>query len=147
MAPMPDVIEGFKRGDPDAVRVIYREHAGAVYTVARSIVRDRELAADGLSFDDVARDRATVSGVSERRRWEVLATLQRAYLDALSGLEMWDRQTARLYAIEHRECRTDRDVILVGAVDLNGDVRALLATDAEREWCRIRWAVSAGASA
>lgn len=46
MAPMSDLIERFRAGDPDAVRAIYREHAGAVHTVARSIVRDRELAAD-----------------------------------------------------------------------------------------------------
>lgn len=46
MAPMSDVIERFRAGDPDAVREIYREHAGAVNTVARSIVRDRELVAD-----------------------------------------------------------------------------------------------------
>ena len=46
MAQMSDVIERFRAGDPDAVREIYREHAGAVHTVARSIVHDRELAAD-----------------------------------------------------------------------------------------------------
>lgn len=43
---MPDLIERFKAGDPEAVRAIYREHAGAIHTVARSIVRDRELAAE-----------------------------------------------------------------------------------------------------
>jgi RNA polymerase sigma-70 factor (ECF subfamily) len=43
---MAELIERFRAGDPDAVREIYREHAGAVHTVARSIVRDRELAAD-----------------------------------------------------------------------------------------------------
>ncbi len=46
MAQMSDLIERFRAGDPDAVRDVYREHAGAVYTVARSIVRDKELAAD-----------------------------------------------------------------------------------------------------
>ncbi len=46
MAPMSDLIERFRVGDPEAVREVYREHAGAVHTVARSIVRDRELAAD-----------------------------------------------------------------------------------------------------
>ncbi len=46
MAPMPDLIERFRDGDPDAVRDVYRTHAGAVHTVARSIVRDRELAAE-----------------------------------------------------------------------------------------------------
>ena len=43
---MPDLIERFRAGDPDAVRTVYREHAGAVHTVARSIVSDRELVAD-----------------------------------------------------------------------------------------------------
>lgn len=46
MTEMPDLIERFKTGDPDAVRELYREHGGAVLTVARSIVRDPELAAD-----------------------------------------------------------------------------------------------------
>ena len=46
MSLMPDLIERFKAGDPDAIREIYREHAGAVYTVALSIVRDPDLAAD-----------------------------------------------------------------------------------------------------
>ena len=44
--PTADVIERFRAGDADAVRELYREHAGAVMTVAVSIVRDRELAAD-----------------------------------------------------------------------------------------------------
>ncbi len=46
MAAMPDLIERFKAGDPEAVREVYREHAGSVLTVARSIVHDRELAAE-----------------------------------------------------------------------------------------------------
>ena len=40
LAQCPNLIERFKAGDPDATREIYREHAGAVHTVARSIVRD-----------------------------------------------------------------------------------------------------------
>lgn len=46
MTAMPDLIERFRAGDPDAVRDVYRQHAGAIHTVARSIVHDRELAAD-----------------------------------------------------------------------------------------------------
>lgn len=46
MAAMSDLVDRFRRGDPEAVRAVYREHAGAVHTVARSIVRDRELTAD-----------------------------------------------------------------------------------------------------
>jgi RNA polymerase sigma-70 factor (ECF subfamily) len=43
---MSDLTERFRAGDPDAVREVYRLHAGAIHTVARSIVRDRELAAE-----------------------------------------------------------------------------------------------------
>lgn len=46
MARMSDQIERFRSGDPDAVREIYREYAGAISTVARSIVRNDELAAE-----------------------------------------------------------------------------------------------------
>lgn len=46
MAGMPDLIERFRAGDPDAVGEIYRAYAGAIHTVARSLVRDPELAAD-----------------------------------------------------------------------------------------------------
>ena len=41
-----EVVRRFREGDPDAVREVFRRHAGAVQTVARSIVGDPELAAD-----------------------------------------------------------------------------------------------------
>src|SRR5262245_36455755 len=40
------LIERFQAGDPDAIRALYREFGGAVHTVAHSIVRNRESAAD-----------------------------------------------------------------------------------------------------
>jgi RNA polymerase sigma-70 factor (ECF subfamily) len=43
---MDDVIARFRAGDETAVRTLYRRHGGAVFTVARSIVGDRELAAE-----------------------------------------------------------------------------------------------------
>lgn len=46
MAGVDQVVERFRAGDPDAIREVYRHHAGAVFTVARSITNDRELAAD-----------------------------------------------------------------------------------------------------
>ncbi len=67
MTPVPDVIEGFKRGDPDAVRAVYHEHAGAVYTVARSIVHDRELAADVVQQTFVKAWRAAKSFEGNRQ--------------------------------------------------------------------------------
>ena len=41
-----DLLVRFRNGDEDAVRTVYRRHAGAIDTVARSIVRDPELAAE-----------------------------------------------------------------------------------------------------
>lgn len=58
---MRDVIERFRAGDPEAVRAIYREYAGAVHTVARSIVHDRELAADVVQMTFVKAWRAAAS--------------------------------------------------------------------------------------
>lgn len=44
---MDDDLVGFRSGDPDAVRAVYRRYAGPVHTVARAIVgEDRDLCAD-----------------------------------------------------------------------------------------------------
>ena len=68
---MSDVIERFRAGDPDAVRAIYREHAGAVHTVARSIVHDPELAADvvQLTFVKAWRAARTFEGNRQLAPW------------------------------------------------------------------------------
>lgn len=66
MARMPDLIERFRAGDPEAVRAVYREHAGAVHTVARSIVRDRELAAEVVQQTFVKAWRAAASFEANR---------------------------------------------------------------------------------
>jgi RNA polymerase sigma-70 factor (ECF subfamily) len=41
-----DVMERFRAGDETAVRELYCRHAGAIHTVARSMVRDPELVAE-----------------------------------------------------------------------------------------------------
>lgn len=43
---MDEDVAGFRAGEPDAVRAVYRRYGGAVHTVARSIVRDPALAED-----------------------------------------------------------------------------------------------------
>lgn len=43
MWPMEDVVAGFRAGNEDAVREVYRRHGGAVTTVARSMVGQPEL--------------------------------------------------------------------------------------------------------
>ncbi len=86
----------------------------------------RELAGDGLDFEQVARRGAKLDAFREAARWSALAEVQRKYLQILDGLGLWDRQTARLYAIEHRECHTHDQLLLIGAVDMNQSLRQML---------------------
>lgn len=86
----------------------------------------RELAAEGLDFADVVEKGKQLRGFAEARRWRFLRSLQEAYLDVLDGLQLWDMQTARLFAIKHRECETDKDIFLLGTVDLNKATRQML---------------------
>lgn len=78
-----------------------------------------ELAADGIDCKRVLAAADAVEGFAEHDRWQSLCELQRAYLDVLDRLLLWDAQTARLVAIEKREIATDQQIILLGTVDLN----------------------------
>jgi RNA polymerase sigma-70 factor (ECF subfamily) len=61
MAPVSEAMDRFRAGEPDAIRALYREYGGAVHTVAISIVRDRELAADVVQQTFVKAWRAAAS--------------------------------------------------------------------------------------
>jgi RNA polymerase sigma-70 factor (ECF subfamily) len=63
---MQDDLAGFRAGDPDAVRAVYRRYSGAVHTVARSMVGDRELAADVVQQTFVKAWRAAASFDEDR---------------------------------------------------------------------------------
>lgn len=91
----------------------------------------RELAADGRHFADVARLGATLDGFAETDRWAALETVQASYLRTLDSLGLWDVQTARLVAIKQHEPCTDRELILLGTVDLNQATRQILDLVAE----------------
>lgn len=88
----------------------------------------RELASDLLHFEDVA---AEVDLPEEVARWKILAALQRQYLDELHQAGLWDVQSARRFAIDHNEVSTDREVIVIGTVDLNRAQRRFLSAIAE----------------
>lgn len=102
----------------------------------------RELAADGLDCTDVLRraqsgdDAQSGAGplfsAVEIRRWEVLAEVQQKYLRTLDALELWDLQTARLVAIDRRECAYDGTIVLAGTVDMNVATRRMLDQVADR---------------
>jgi ATP-dependent helicase/nuclease subunit B len=91
-----------------------------------------ELAADGFNFRDVLDKASSLAGFAEHDRWEALAHVQAAYLSRLDGLKEWDKQTARLVAIEQREPQTDRQIVLVGMADLNRAQRQMLDLVAEQ---------------
>jgi len=86
----------------------------------------RDLAADTLDFPGVAKCGDGVEGFRESQRWQALAEIQKQYLATLDALNLWDLQTARLVAIRQKECRTDEQIVLIGAVDLNRSQRMML---------------------
>ncbi len=91
-----------------------------------------ELAADGLDFRDVADRGRELETFGEFDRWATLRALQTAYLATLDSLQLWDVQTARLVAIKDRECQLDRDIVVLGAVDMPQTLRQMLEQVAER---------------
>lgn len=86
----------------------------------------RELAADALDFSQVAQRGAQLPGFEDENRWAFLRKIQQDYLRKLDELELWDLQTARLYAIDYNLCRTDKTIILVGTTDMNVATRRML---------------------
>jgi ATP-dependent helicase/nuclease subunit B len=91
-----------------------------------------ELAAEGLDFAAVKRDGPRVAGFLETERWGALAQVQERYHQLLDKLDLWDKQTARLRAVEFREISGDRDIILLGTVDLDKTPRQMLDQVAAR---------------
>jgi ATP-dependent helicase/nuclease subunit B len=92
----------------------------------------QELAADALHFGDVAEKGSKVRGFREVGRWNVLRSVQEAYLRTLDDLQLWDKPTARLFASEHNECKTAKNIVLVGTVDMNVATRRMLDQVADR---------------
>lgn len=85
-----------------------------------------ELAAEGLDFGDVLRRGAEIEGFEETKRWQSMHALQQAYLRRLDAFELWDIQTARLVAVDQRECQTRHQIVLVGTADMNLGLRQML---------------------
>jgi RNA polymerase sigma-70 factor (ECF subfamily) len=77
-------LERFRAGDADAVRDVYREYGGAVTTVARSIVRNPELAADVVqqTFIKAWRARDQFDGDREIAPW-LYSIARRTAIDTL----------------------------------------------------------------
>ena len=91
-----------------------------------------ELAADGHNVDTVLRVAESLIGFVDQARWEAIRAARQAYHDALHGHGLWDENSARLTAVEKREVACEFDVVLIGAVDLNAVVTAMLRQVAHR---------------
>jgi RNA polymerase sigma-70 factor (ECF subfamily) len=66
-----ELVARFRAGEPDAIRELYREYGGAILTVARSVVHDRDLAADVVqqTFLKAWRSAASFDGSRELAPW------------------------------------------------------------------------------
>lgn len=92
----------------------------------------RELASDGLNFEDVLEKAKELPGFDEEPRWQTLDNVQKRYLALLDSLDVWDVQTARLFAIKNRLCETKHDLVLIGVADMNTAMRQMLDQVADR---------------
>jgi RNA polymerase sigma-70 factor (ECF subfamily) len=91
-----ELAERFRSGDEDAVRIVYRRHSRAVMTVAMSVLRDRQLAAEAVqqTFLKAWRAAATFDPDRELAPW-LYSIARRAAID--------------LYRSEHRPTRADHE--------------------------------------
>jgi RNA polymerase sigma-70 factor (ECF subfamily) len=72
-----DDIDGFRRGDSDAVRLIYREYGRLVYAVARNMLASKELAEEATQQTFVKAWQAATSFDSTRALGPWLTTIAR----------------------------------------------------------------------
>lgn len=88
----------------------------------------RDLAAHRLRMADVPMV-AAERGVDLRgeERWQALAKLDERYHAALRAMGLVDRDRARLEAVEAGRCACAQPLVLLGTVDLNPVVRAMLS--------------------
>jgi len=93
----------------------------------------RGLAAEALSFSEVAEAGGEMKGFPEHDRWVAMAAIQEEYLRLLHKRQLWDRQTARLRAIaakdndeQEQEIETDQQIVLIGNADIRRGLRLML---------------------
>ena len=86
-----------------------------------------DLASEALDFSDVYQELSRQSAHrSELERWQILQQVQRLYYDQLKHEGLWDRQAARMGALERNECRADKDLVLLGLADVSRVFRQML---------------------
>ncbi|HMO14731.1 MAG TPA: PD-(D/E)XK nuclease family protein [Pirellulaceae bacterium] len=97
------------------------------FNLARSIAElHRELAGHLYSFRDVLNIAKQNPQFTDHDRWELLHRLQMNYFKVMREFGTWDIQTARRFAVEKQECQTDREIWILGSVELNRAIRQML---------------------
>jgi len=88
----------------------------------------RELAGYDRDFADVVQAGKGIAGfdANERNRWQVLQKLLTNYHTILDGLKLWDKQSARIFAVKNKECKFHGDIVMVCVADLNNIQRDML---------------------
>lgn len=103
-----------------------KEHA-AWRSLAKLILdTHRELASDRVTFRKVADEALKLGQKEESERWIAMDAILQKYFLTLDELKLWDRQTARLVALDKEEYATEKQIILIAAADLNRTQRAIL---------------------
>ncbi len=110
------------------------------------------LANDIWGFRSVAREVAGLKGFlkQELARWEVLADLQKRYYDILATADLWDKQAARsvaasgLLKANEIRCQTDKQIVMLGTVDLNRSVSEMLRQIAATNSNQVHILIAAG---
>lgn len=132
-------VEALKQSDKATLHEVVREcpagndNLGWLSLGAMLADLHTSLAADRHDCTTVLEYAAELPHFSEHARWKALAALQASYLRILDALGLWDRQTARLKAIEFDECRCERPIVLAGTVDLNQTHRLMLRQVADND--------------
>lgn len=127
--------------NPDLLRRIIpsppsRSDLDARLTLGRMFIKlHRELSAETLDFIRVAELCRKLKIESESERWKALDKLQKKYLAQLDSLDIWDVQSARLYALdkpgefEAKYTQFQKDgtqILLAGIVDMNLQQKQML---------------------
>ncbi len=87
----------------------------------------KRLGNDVWSFSSVVREVLEYDkNFREIDRWQALQTIQNRYYEILKEVDLWDKQAARNVAVKRELCRTDKQVIMVGAADLNRATKMML---------------------
>lgn len=86
----------------------------------------RELAGEGLDFQEVVRGIESLAPAHEVERWQALSEIQKGFLAVLEALGLADKQFSRLEAIRSGACVGPANLVLLATADLTRAERLML---------------------